>query len=200
MIGLFSYFLRIKYLYLVSSLIIITLITILLYLFLDSNISILFVIIVMNLTILIGFILPLFKLKEFKQNIGKGIRWYFVDTIILIGFIPLSIYISIQGLGYGLYYSDETVFIILNYFIAIVIHFVFLVYFINLEYIISNKQQHQLKDKYSHNLGNIMQAITSSSDLIKISANLNKQDASNLDLISEKCKEASKLIKEIRKL
>ena len=101
---------------------------------------------------------------------------------------------------YGLYNAEDPLVISLYYIPSISSTALLIVLLVHLEYTISSREKFGLKDKYSHNLGNIMQTITSSSDLIKISANLNNQDASNLNLINKKCKEASRLIKEIRKL
>ena len=200
MVGLFSYFLKIKFLYFILSFVIITLIAILLFIFIDYNISIAFSVVIMNLVILIAFILPLFKLKQFKEFIGKSIRWYFINCGILISFLPISFFIFIQGYGHGLYNTDDLLFITLNYSIGIITHLLLIVFLIHLEYTISNEQQNQLKDKYSHNLGNIMQVIYSSADLFKRIVKVENIDKDKLDLIERKCKEASKLINEIRNL
>jgi hypothetical protein len=154
----------------------------------------------MNSTILITFILPLFKIKQFKEFIGKSIRWYYITVGVLISFLPISFFILIQGYGYGLYFTDDIPFIILNYSIGILTHFLLIVFLIHLEYTISIEQQNQLKDKYSHNLGNIMQVIYSSADLYKRIVKIENIEKDKLDLIEKKCKEASKLIKEIRNL
>jgi len=200
MIGIFSYFLKINFLYFILSCVILTFISILLFVFIDYNISIAFSVVIMNLTILIAFIIPFFKFKRFKEIIGKSIRWYYVGFVILLGFLPISFFISTQGYGFGLYNTDDILFIILNYIIGIVNHFLLIVLLIHLEYTISNEQQNQLKDKYSHNLGNIMQVIYSSADLFKRIVKVENIEKDKLDLIERKCKEASKLINEIRNL
>jgi len=200
MIGIFSYFLKINFLYFILSCVILTFIAILLFVFIDYNISIAFSVVIMNLTILIAFIIPFFKFKRFKEIIGKSIRWYYVGFVILLGFLPISFFISTQGYGFGLYNTDDILFIILNYIIGIVNHFLLIVLLIHLEYTISNEQQNQLKDKYSHNLGNIMQVIYSSADLFKRIVKVENIEKDKLDLIERKCKEASKLINEIRNL
>lgn len=46
-----------------------------------------------------------------------------------------------------------------------------------------------MKDNYSHNLGNIMQVINSSSDLYNLTSKLGEKEKQNLDLIQKKCKE-----------
>ncbi|MFX1325638.1 MAG: hypothetical protein ACFE8N_11825 [Promethearchaeota archaeon] len=114
--------------------------------------------------------------------------------------MPISSFILLQGEGYGLYYSTNSLLIILNYTVGILTNILLIVFLIHLEFILSNEQQNRLKDTYSHNLGNIMQIINSSSDLISMTTELSEQEKKNLTLIQEKCKEASKLIKNIRKL
>lgn len=152
----------------------------------------------MNLSIIVAFSFPLFKLKKFKEFVGKSIRWYYITCGTVFGYLPISIFIYTQGYGYGLYNTDDILFIILNYTIGIVTHILLIVLFIHLEYNISNERKNQLKDKYSHNLGNIMQVIYSSSDIVKRIANLEKPEREKLDLLERKCKEASNLINEIR--
>jgi hypothetical protein len=198
--GVFLDILRIKFLYLLLGCIIITLIAILLFFFINYTISIEFLVVVLNLTILIAFITPIIKLKQFREIFGQSIRWYYVTCGILIAFLPVSFYISIQGYGYGLYNTDDILFIILNYTIGIITHIVLIVFIIHLEYSSSNKRQNHLKDMYSHNLGNIMQVIYSSADLFKIVAKKESDEIDHLDLIQSKCREASKLIKEIRNI
>ncbi|MFX1364597.1 MAG: hypothetical protein ACFFCE_12250 [Promethearchaeota archaeon] len=200
MIGIFSYFLEIKSLYIILSCIAIIFTVMLLFIFLDYNISISFSVIVLNSVIIIFFIIPLFKLNIVREIMRSSIRWYFVGFVILFGFLPISIYIANQGYAYGLYYTNDILVIILNYIIAIVNQFLIIVLLIHLEYTISNSQQNQLKDKYSHNLGNIMQVIYSSADLFKRIIKEENIDKDNLNLIERKCKEASKLINEIRNL
>ncbi|MCK4480871.1 MAG: hypothetical protein KAV01_10110 [Candidatus Lokiarchaeota archaeon] len=198
--GLFSYFVQIKFFSFILGCIIITCLAILFFFFLDYNISVAFSVIIMNLSIIVAFSFPLFKLKKFKEFVGKSIRWYYITCGTVFGYLPISIFIYTQGYGYGLYNTDDVLFIILNYTIGIVTHILLIVLLIHLEYNISNERKNQLKDKYSHNLGNIMQVIYSSSDIIKriIKPDVNEEE--KLELIEKKCKEAAKLINEIRNI
>ncbi|MFX1388682.1 MAG: hypothetical protein ACFE9Z_01295 [Promethearchaeota archaeon] len=200
MIGMLSYYLKINFRYLVLSCIGIIIIALMLFIFIDYTISINFSVLIMNLVIIIAFLIPFFKYKKFRKIIGKSIRWYYVGFVTLLGFLPISLFISSQGYGYGLYFTDDILFIILNYTIGIINHLLLIVLLIHLEFTISNRQQNQLKDKYSHNLGNIMQVIYSSADLFKRIIKTENIDNDKLDLIEKKCKEASKIIKEIRNL
>jgi light-regulated signal transduction histidine kinase (bacteriophytochrome) len=75
------------------------------------------------------------------------------------------------------------------------------VFLVHLEYNISNSQKFQLKDKYSHEMGNILQVIQSSIDLLSQKKDQNDVDSlEGRELIKTKCQEASTLIREIRDL
>ncbi|MHA2233613.1 MAG: hypothetical protein ACXAB4_14115, partial [Candidatus Hodarchaeales archaeon] len=102
--------------------------------------------------------------------------------------------------SYGFYQSTDNPAVIVNYLFAIGITAVILVLFIHIEYSISQVEKYQLKDKYSHNLGNILQALTSAASLLELRKSRSQEDLLNLELIQQKCVEASSLVKEIRKL
>lgn len=70
---------------------------------------------------------------------------------------------------------------------------------IHLEHNIANQEKFQLKDTYSHNLGNIIQVIFSASLLSEMDKTA-EGESEKLQLIQKKCNEASEIIKEIRKL
>ena len=70
----------------------------------------------------------------------------------------------------------------------------------HLEYTLSNREKFDLKDTYSHELGNIMQAIFTTFDLIKTKREPKKDLAELETMLETKLNEASALIKEIRKL
>ncbi|MFX1375355.1 MAG: hypothetical protein ACFFA0_06050 [Promethearchaeota archaeon] len=198
--GFLSYYLKEHYLYLTLICAIITIIAILLFIFLGYNISISFSVMILNSLVLITFIFPMIKLKFFKEILGEGIRWYYISIIYMVGFVPVSIFIYLKGYGYGLYNSDDLLLIVLNYGFAIVFLILIVLLHIHNEYTMSYKQKNQLKDKFSHNLGNIMQVIYSSVDLIKRISKIENNENDKLDLIEKKCKEASNLINEIRDL
>ena len=72
---------------------------------------------------------------------------------------------------------------------------------IHVEYNFSNNQRFELKDKYSHNLGNILQYITGYSDILSQNDKSEDKESSELQsLFKQKCKEASGLLREIRDL
>jgi hypothetical protein len=106
----------------------------------------------------------------------------------------------LSSLNVGSFQSQDFTMIVGAYTSIIIMTILVIAFIIHLEYTISHEQQNQLKDKYSHNLGNIMQVIYSSTDLFKKITNLESIDNDKLDLIERKCKEASELIKEIREI
>ena len=90
--------------------------------------------------------------------------------------------------------------IMFNYLPTIGFTIILIVLLVNIEYRLSSRERFELKDTFSHDLGNIMQVINSASDLIDINTDLNEQAKEGLELIHSKCKEASKLIRQIRNL
>ena len=160
-----------------------------------------FAIISINFLYIIAFVLPIFRVKKFKEHIGKSIVWYHAVTISFFCYIPVSTFIIIQGYSYGLYNINNPLLVILNYIFPLATTVILIVFLVHLEYGISNNQKFQLKDKYSHEIGNILQIIQSSTDIIsqkKYKMNVDLEEV--VDLVKTKCKEASTLLREIRAL
>ena len=86
-----------------------------------------------------------------------------------------------------------------NYFLGNASTIALIIYSIHIEYDISKIQKFKLSDKYSHDLGNLIQIISSAAILTNIDKGLSKEKVENLDLIQKKCEEVAKLIKDIRK-
>lgn len=146
------------------------------------------------------FLLPFIRFNTFKKRIGKSIKWYYMTCFSIAIYIPLAILSMLTSLSSGSFQSQDITIIVAAYTSIIIMTILLISFIIHLEYTISSKQQNQLKDKYSHNLGNILQVIYSSSDLFKRISKIDDKNKEKLDLIEKKCKEASELIKEIRKL
>ena len=144
--------------------------------------------------------IPIIKIKIFKNSMGKSVRWFYAVCISYFSALPILLLISMQGYGYGLYDSNDVVLIILNYFPPMVSFILFIILIVHLEYNINSIQKDELIDKYSHDLGNILQVILSASSLTNIDGNLSQDAALKIELVKEKCNGASKLLKEIRKL
>lgn len=150
--------------------------------------------------IILMFLLPFSKYNTFKKRIGKSIRWYYLTCFSILFYIPLAILNMISSIYSGSFQSQDITIIVGAYTSIIIMTILLLAFIIHLEYTTSNKQQNQLKDKYSHDLGNILQVIYSSADLFKRIVKVENIDKDKLDLIERKCKEASKLINEIRNI
>lgn len=146
------------------------------------------------------FLLPFFRYDSFKERIGKSIKWYYLTCFSILIYIPLVILSMMTSLYSGSFQSQD-IFIITAAYTSIIITTILLIAFIiHLEYTITSKHQNRMKDMYSHDLGNIMQVIYSSADLFKEIAKIENIEKDKLELIEKKCKEASKLINEIRNL
>ncbi len=199
--GLSSYYLKIYPLKIEAFLIFLIVIPLISFFIIGLNFVYIFSRVFTVSSYLIFYLLPIIKLKSFKEKIGKSIRWYYLSCFSIIYYIPMSIFLSISSESYGLYQSEEPITIILAYIPIILTTFLLIVFMIHLEYNISYEKKKDLKDKFSHNLGNILQAIESAHFLTSLSNNVDKENLLEAEnIIKEKFKEASETLKEIRKL
>lgn len=198
--GFYSYFQNIHFRILEIFLIFSLLLPVSLYLLTNFRIAIQLSATLLNLLIFATYIIPRLLIKDLKAFLGKSNKWYYIIFASLLLYVPVSIITSLLGYNYGLYEADNTVIIIFYYAPTISSSILFIIHLVHLEYTISTRQKNDLKDKYSHNLGNILQVISSASDLIRMKSNLKEQEKNHLDLVQAKCKESAKLIKEIRNL
>ena len=198
--GFYEYFTTIQIKKVVLIVVLSILLSFSLYLLINFRIAIQVSAASLNILIFATYIFPRLLIKDFKNYLGKSNLWYNITFVSLVMFIPIYIIVSLSGYNYGLYDAENTLLIILYYIPTIGSSVLFIVLLVHLEYTISTSQKDDLKDRFSHNLGNIMQVINSASDLIDLSANLKEQEKKNLNLVQAKCKESAKLIKEIREL
>jgi len=133
--------------------------------------------------------------KNLRMLLGNSIKWFF--GIIIFGFIYLinGALTVLEGYSFGLYQSNNVFMIVRYYFFAIGITLLITILIIHLEQSISYLQKFQLRDIYSHDLGNIMQIILNNIEAID---SIDEKNQPNADLIKMKCIEAGDLIKEIR--
>ena len=145
-------------------------------------------------------IVPLKERNTFKNKISmKSYYWYLI-VLLTIYFYFLSYVIFVfQGYSFGFYSDEFSIPMFVNYFLGNISTIALIIYSIHLEYDISKIQKNKLIDKYSHDLGNLIQVISSAATLTHMNEDLNKEKAENLDLIQKKCEEAAELIKDIRK-
>lgn len=198
--GFFVYFTSVSYKLMNLLIVIILILTSFLY-FLDyTSIAVIFCNGIINVLIASTFIVPLLKKKKLKKHIGRSIRWFYATILLFLSYLPVTIINFMLGYDYGLYNQENHVIIIFNYVPSISATILLIILLVHVEYNSSASQKFELKDKYSHNLGNILQTISSTFELIIKEAfsetELNKMNK----LIMDKVKEASKLLKEIREL
>ena len=200
MMGLFSYFRELPQ----KTLIILSIIfvSVPFFAFLLGFYSLAFNLTSLFLFLILAFygIIPLKEKNIFKNKISiKSYYWY---LIVLLTFysMTLSLVISLfQGYSFGFYANEFSVPMFVNYFLGNVSTIALIIYSIHLEYDISKIQKFKLSDKYSHDLGNLIQVISSAAILTNVDEDLSKEKVENLDLIQKKCEEAAELIKDIRK-
>ena len=154
---------------------------------------------IISLTIIFVYIIPLSS-KEFRKKMGKSLRWYYIAVICYFSYFPLFIITSSQGYGYGVYNAEDPGIIMLHYIPTLTATLLLILLQIHLEYNISDKVKFELKDKYSHDLGNIMQAISTANEIINKRETTEAEVTELGELVETKIKEASKLIREIREL
>ncbi|NVM16892.1 MAG: hypothetical protein HWN80_04200 [Candidatus Lokiarchaeota archaeon] len=144
--------------------------------------------------------LPLRKTEVFKKELSiKSFYWYLIFVFTVYAFIIFYVIYLLQGYSFGFYSDEFNIPMFINYFLGIITNIVILIYSIHLEYDISKIQKNNLRDKYSHDLGNLVQVIYSAAILTNVDEDLNKEKTENSELIQKKCEEAAKLIKDIKK-
>ncbi|MFX1444128.1 MAG: hypothetical protein ACFFHV_11985 [Promethearchaeota archaeon] len=146
-------------------------------------------------------LLPLFKFKNFKARIGKSIRWYYLICISIILYIPLVTLNIINNANFRFFQSESILLIMIVYTSIIIMTILIIAFMIHLEYNVSVEQKKKLKDKYSHNLGNVLQAIESARFLTEKKKSMDNNSVLEVeDIIEKKFREAAEILEEIRKL
>jgi len=198
--GFFKYFMTVSFKKMVSLIIIFIISTVLFFLITDYTVTITFCALFMNLILISTFVIPPIKIKSFKKFMGRSIIWYYASILILSLFFPVSIIINLQGYGYGLYNADDPVLIMFNYIPVIMSTIVIIILLVHLEYTTSSRKQLDLKDNYSHDLGNILQVISSAFELIEMKGRSESETSELGELLKDKLNEAAKQIRDIREL
>ncbi|MHA1912235.1 MAG: hypothetical protein ACTSYA_11115 [Candidatus Kariarchaeaceae archaeon] len=130
--------------------------------------------------------LALKKHSHFEETAGNSFYWF-------VGIVSISF---VNAAGYIFFYSDKT--INYSFLFSDGISILTIIFFIHLEHNISIRKSAILKDRYSHDLGNIIQIILGEAEVITIFEDNHSED--ELLIIKEKCIEAAEHIKNIRKL
>ena len=154
------------------------------------------------LIIVFLYVFGLYEGQNFKQTVGASVKWFYV--LIIIGTFQMLLFtlFTLGGINLSLTSSqieDLFALTIINSF-AIAVTVLTVVLLIHLENSRSNLYNFQLKDKYSHDLANIIQIIASAIHLVeKESLAVNEKEES-IDLLDQKLQEVLELLQEIRTL
>jgi len=198
--GFFKYFMTVSFKKMVSLIIIFIISTFLFFLITDYTVTITFCALFMNLILISTFVIPPIKIKSFKKFMGRSIIWFYASILTLSLFFSVSIIINLQGYGYGLYNADDPVLIMFNYVPVIATNICLIILFVHLEYTTSSRKQLELKDNYSHDIGNILQVISSAFELLEMKGRSESETSELGELLKDKLNEAAKQIREIREL
>lgn len=132
------------------------------------------------------------KWRNLRNLLGESLKWFYSSVGFGLLYVMVVILITLRGYSFGLYFVDDLPVIIIYYFFGIGITILIAVLTIHLEHSLSYTHKFQLKDRYSHDLGNIMQIILNTVET--------SEEPINIQLIKKKCLEAGNLINEIREL
>ena len=189
-VGIGSYMFNIKVkMVLISSLILIIIPSFFLFInmyFLAKSFSTLTLLVLAPSLLLMGIL----NRNKLQDVVGYNIIWFYVA----IGFSV------IYGLVYILVGSNPD-FATVEFLFSTLLTIFLLILLIHFEQGVVEKDKFWLKDKYSHDLGNILQMIRGSASLIEKTPASEKKDIIEfLSLVEEKWIEASRLLNEIRGL
>jgi len=199
--SLTSNYLTIQKRYIITYIVILFIVSHFLYFLANFNLTVSFVSIYQQIMWLYLILLPIFKWKVFRHSIDRHTWYYFFSILILgVSYIPIAIIIYLRGFSYGLYDSNDVILISFNYGYLLLITVLLNILLVHLEYRLTQREKHALKDRYSHNLGNALQAVYTALELSK-NYDLNENDEDMiLKTSQDKIKEAAELLKEIRDL
>ena len=179
-----------------------TCLPILLYLIFGLDIAVNFSLYSTYLIIAGIYLLGVIEKTAFKQEVGASIKWFYAIIIVGIVQVLVILFLASQGYNLGVYdaHTQDDLLILINNSMSIGLLALTVVLFIHLETSRSERYNYRLKDKYSHDLGNIIQVIVSGMQLVESKHIADKEKRDTLLLINQKCAEVAELIHEIRNL
>ncbi len=140
--------------------------------------------------------------KQMLKVFSKGVIFFYLtigSAIFTIGAVVVSSFV-VEDFSYGLYFTVDNGAVIINYSLSITMTVLILMLFIYLERGIIADDKFQLKDKYSHNVGNLLQILLTAVSLIESGRLTPEEKDENIALIQSKSQEVSNLLNEIREL
>ena len=201
-LGIFSYFhtLSGKFIFSISSIYLI--IPSILNLTLGPVVALPVAILLHLLTYIIIFIGVAKTNQEMLKVFSKGVIFFYLTIGSVIFTIGSVVVLSsvVEDYRFGLYYTVDNWAIIINYSLSILMTVLILMLFIYLERGITADDKFQLKDRYSHHIGNLLQILLAAVSLIESERLTQDEKDENLALIQSKSQEVSDLLNEIREL
>jgi hypothetical protein len=175
---------------------------VLLYILLSLNIAVSFSLFSAYLIVAGIYVLGVIEKEKFKKEVGASIKWFY--AIVGVGMIQVLVIIllTIQGYSLGVYdvHTQDDMLLLINNTMSIAILVITVVLLIHLETSRSERYNYRMKDKYSHDLGNLIQVIVSGMQLVEAGQITDSEKRETIVLINQKCEEVAELIHEIRSL
>ncbi len=198
--GLLTYYIEIKVKSIMEIIGIVITIIFCLFYFLGEEIASNVGVIIFLITFVILIMTPLLRYSNFKKQIGKSIVWYYGFIINSLVFLPISFIITANGSIFDVYYLKNEIFINIYFCGIINSQLLMLIFLIHIEYNHSSYLNSKLIDNYSHDLGNILQSIQLSFEFFSQNLPSGEYDSEVFTLATQKFKDATDLLKKIRKL
>jgi hypothetical protein len=154
------------------------------------------------LTYIIIFIGVVKTNQEMLKVFSKGVIFFYltIGSVIVTIVSIVLLNLIVEDYTFGLYFSVDNGAIIVNYSLSIIVTVLVLMLVIYLERGITSDEKFQLKDRYSHDVGNLLQILVAAVSLIE-KGHLNPEEKEeNIALIQSKSQEVSDLLNEIREL
>lgn len=179
-----------------------TCLPILLYLIFGLDIAVNFSLYSTYLIIAGIYLLGVIEKTAFKREVGASIKWFYAIIIVGIVQVLVILFLTSQGYNLGVYdaHFQDDFLILVNNAMSIGLLALTVVLLIHLETSRSERYSYRLKDKYSHDLGNIIQVIIGGMQLVESKQIADTEKRDTLLLINQKCAEVAELIHEIRNL
>jgi hypothetical protein len=201
LIGIFSYFMKVPLVWFAVPLAFFTVSPLLIYLVLGSLLAINISSLLATLTGTIVALYPLLKHQAMRTHPRTVMRWYYGILVVYAIYFVLALSVFTQSSTYGLYTSVNPILISINYLFAVGMTLASIIFIGRFEYSISSAQKDKLKDEYSHKLGNLLQAIAGLLFLLVDKQGLSDNQVKDFGIqVEDQLEEASKLLREIRRL
>jgi hypothetical protein len=186
--------------FIIVSILIILLVGSFIFVAIEGEISITFLSFIRSLGI-IG-ILGIFIIyrQRIKFVLSQSYRSIVFLALIIISNIFIGFFLQINGAEFPFYFETNDILIILGAMGSINVIVTLIILFIYIEHGFSLLQNKELKDNYSHDIGNILQIILAAGNLIDPENKMDSKNKEKIDMIIKKVEEAGELIKNIRKL